>query len=191
MSYSRSRRPANDLVGRRLEDAALGVGSRVDAEHVAARRHQLARAGLRIGDDDPRVVERGVAGVGDLVRGSRSSAVAPFWQSITAKRNRMFSQWVMICERDVLVDVRRIDERHVAIGIELERGETLHFARGCHSEDPRSHRIRRHRIVVAVRQSGLDAIDPARHRPARRRLRTRIAERRAVRTLVLRPSRDR
>ena len=65
MSAIELERAAHDLVGRRLEHAALGVGARVHAEHMAAGRHDLARAGLRIGDDDPRVVERRVLRVGD------------------------------------------------------------------------------------------------------------------------------
>ena len=60
---------AHDLVGRRLVHAALDVGARVDAEHVA----RLAGSGnpaicaqidrIRIGDQQPRMVERRVFGV--------------------------------------------------------------------------------------------------------------------------------
>ena len=85
-------RAAHRLVGRRLEHAALGVGARVDAEHVAAGRHELARARLRVGSLDPRVVERGVlrcpgcrfAGPEAWARAARSRA--------HAKRNFSFSQ---------------------------------------------------------------------------------------------------
>ena len=71
-------RAADDFVGGRLEHAALGVGARVHAEHVAAGRHQLPRAGARGSeDDDPRVVERRVRCVRDagarIERGRRCS----------------------------------------------------------------------------------------------------------------------
>ena len=121
-------RAAQDLVRRRLEHAALGVGAGVDAEHVPAGRHELARAGLRVGDVDPRVVERGVLRVGDRLRAARSPWIChvPFGQSTTAKRKRSRSQ----CAMTFLIDVDRdgtgrVDQRHVAIRIELQRGETL------------------------------------------------------------------
>ena len=45
MSNSRSSTPRTHLVGRRLEDAAFGVGPGVDAEDMAARRNHLAGPG--------------------------------------------------------------------------------------------------------------------------------------------------
>src|SRR5262244_3530577 len=42
-------RAANDLICRRLENTALSVRSRIDAEYVSAWRHQPARATQRIG----------------------------------------------------------------------------------------------------------------------------------------------
>ena len=56
---------AHHLVGGRLVHAALDVGARVDAEHVTGRRDRIVgrrrRVGrIRVGDDQPRVVERGV-----------------------------------------------------------------------------------------------------------------------------------
>ena len=98
MSYSSVERAAHDLVRRRLEHAALGVGARVDAEHVAAGRHQLARAGLRIGrrrSTGSRTPRTRVSVI--VLRGLRPVGLfCPCRQSITAKRKRMLSQWSMI-----------------------------------------------------------------------------------------------
>ena len=54
---------AHDLVGRRLVHAALDVGARVDADHVARRRHRVVAdhgqvSGIRVRDHQPGVVER-------------------------------------------------------------------------------------------------------------------------------------
>ena len=54
---------ADDLVGRGLVDAALGVVAGPDAGHVAARRDQPGLAAGRVEGLDPRVVQGGVVGV--------------------------------------------------------------------------------------------------------------------------------
>ena len=56
---------AHDLVRRRLVHAALDVGARVDADHVARRRNRIVGdlaqvRRIRIGDQQPRVIERRV-----------------------------------------------------------------------------------------------------------------------------------
>ena len=63
MLSSRRDRAADDLVGRRLVDAAGVVVAGPDAGHVAGRRHELRLAGERVEDLDPRPVERRVLGV--------------------------------------------------------------------------------------------------------------------------------
>ena len=56
-------RAADDLVGRRLVDAAGVVVARPDPGDVAGRRHELRLAGERVEDLDPRPVERRVLAV--------------------------------------------------------------------------------------------------------------------------------
>ena len=56
-------RAADDLVGRRLVDAAGVVVARPDAGDVAGRRHEPRLAGQRVEDLDPRPVQRRVLAV--------------------------------------------------------------------------------------------------------------------------------
>ena len=56
-------RAADDLVGRRLVDAALAVAAGPDAGEVAGRRHEDRLAGDRVEDLDPGPVEGGVLAV--------------------------------------------------------------------------------------------------------------------------------
>ena len=68
---------------------------------MAAWRYELPRASLRIGNDDPRIIECRITRVRDRARlADRDRCLRLFGQSIAANRKRMFSQWLMIFELD-------------------------------------------------------------------------------------------
>ena len=121
---------AHDLVGGRLEHAALDVGARVDAERVTARRHVLQRAALRIGDLYPGIVECGVCELSVRLVADRRVEIAMLrLESMTAKRKRLSSQWVITspARGRHRSEELGIDQGDLAIRVEGQRIEALRF----------------------------------------------------------------
>ena len=116
---------ADDRVRRRLEHAALGVGPRVDAEHVPAWRHERRGAGLRIRDADPGRIKRREGAV-PLVEAARIEA-RRLGVAVAVDDGETEPLPLAVIDdlpddrRAVVRRVRRVDERDVAIRVELER----------------------------------------------------------------------
>ena len=84
--------------------------------------------------------------------------LCPLAQSITAKRKRIFSQWEMICLDDVGVDARRVDQRDVAIRVELERCEALRRPVGLSTAGRHSRRRPALWVIVAALGQRIGAV---------------------------------